>query len=129
MSSRLPIGVATTWSTPGRPGGSLAAERIDVDRGTELLLQVLAQAREHALLELARALAAHPVAVAELLQGQRGIGQPALAEDRLLAPLERAGERLQLLAQEGGELALLDPHVRTRLLLGRDQVMPGAGAF
>src|SRR5688572_13804675 len=109
MSSRLPIGVATRNSVPAR---SLTAERIDVDRGPELLLEIRPQPGEHPLLELARAFAGHAVAIAELLQRERRVGQPALAKDRLLAPLERRRERLQLLAQERLELVLLDRHIR-----------------
>src|SRR5437762_7992986 len=46
-------------------------QRVDVDRGAELRLEVLAQPVEHPLLELARPLARHPVAIADLLQRQR----------------------------------------------------------
>ena len=58
--------------------------------------QVAPQLHLQALLELARALAADVVAIADLLQRERLVGQPALAEDRLLAALERCGERLEL---------------------------------
>src|SRR3977135_4393770 len=72
--------------TAGSPGGSLAAdagaaraaagcavaaELADVDRGTELGLEVLLEPVQHALLELARALAADLVAIADLLQRER----------------------------------------------------------
>src|SRR5262245_11021116 len=118
MSSRFPIGVATRYSTPGV---SLSAEGIDVDRGAELLLEELAQPGQHPLLELARALARNPVAIADLLQRERAVGQPALAEDGLLAPLQGVRERLELVAQELVELRLLDPDVRSRLVFARHQ--------
>ena len=108
------------------PARSLTAERIDVHGGPELLLEVRAQPCQHPLLELARALAGDAVAVAELLERQRRLGEPALAEDGLLAPLERGGERLQLLAQEGLELVLLDGDVRPPVDLVGDQIVARA---
>src|ERR1051325_7343055 len=107
--------------------GLLAAELVDVDGGAELGLEILLEPVEHALLELAGALAADLVAVADLLQRQRLVGQPALAEDRLLAALEGPGERLELAAPELGELALgaraIGPHV-----VARQVVEPGPRA-
>src|SRR5213076_1626429 len=105
----------------------LAAERADIDRGAELGLEVLLEAVEHALLELAGALAADLVAVADLLQRERLVGQPALAEDRLLATLERPGERLELAAQELGELALRDRAIGPDVV-ARQVVQPGPRA-
>src|ERR1051325_2581005 len=73
MSSRLPIGVAR-----------LAAELVELEGRAELRLEILLEPIEHALLELAGALAADLVAVADLLQRQRLLGPPALAGDRLV---------------------------------------------
>src|SRR5215470_7177927 len=101
----MPPGAAPAGAADGvvDPGWLLAAELADVDRRAELGLEVLLEPVEHPLLELAGALAADLVAVADLLQGQRLVGQPALAEDRLLAALERLGKRLELAAQQLGE--------------------------
>src|SRR5205085_12181450 len=56
----------------------------------------------------ASALAADLIAITDLLQRERLVGQPALAEDGLLAALERARERLELAAEQLRELALRD---------------------
>src|SRR5690606_5936030 len=111
------IGVPTRYSVPAElTGASLARQRADVDGGAQLRLEVLLQPIEHPLLELARALARDLVPIADLLQRERILGQPALAEDRLLAALERRRERLELAAQELAELALRDRAIRPQVL-------------
>jgi len=65
----------------------------------ELGLEILLQTIEHALLELASPLAADLIAIADLLQREWLLREPALAEDRLLAAFERLRERLELAAQ------------------------------
>src|SRR5690606_23959799 len=84
----------------------LAAERADVDRAAQLGLEVLAQPPEQPLLELAGALAAHSVLIADLLQRQGLVGEQALAKDGLLASFQRLPEGLELLAQQALELGL-----------------------
>src|SRR5690606_34231704 len=53
--------------------------------------------------------------------------EPALAEDRLLAALERLREGLELAAQKGRKLALRDRAIRARIV-GREVVEPRARA-
>src|SRR5439155_24963681 len=101
----------------------LAAQRADIDRRAELGLEVLLEPVEHAALELARALAADLVAVADLLQREGLFGEPALAEDRLLAALERPRERLELAAQQLGKFALRDRAIGA-FVLARQVVEP-----
>jgi len=62
---------------------------------------------------LARALAADVVAIAELLQRQRLLREPALAKDRLLATLEGVRERLELALEELREFVVRDRLVGT----------------
>src|SRR5690242_15287956 len=102
-SSRFPIGVPTTNNVPSSLT-LISRQRFDVDRRAHLVLEILFQTVEHSLLELTRSLARHVVAITDFLQRQRLVREPALAEDRLLATLERLRECFELAAQELGEL-------------------------
>src|SRR6185312_9657651 len=114
--------------TVGRANRSLlAAEGFDVDGRAHLGLEVLLEPIEHALLELSSALSADVIAVAELLKRERLVGQPALAEDRLLAALERVRERFELAAQELREFALRDRAIGT-VVVARQIIEPRARA-
>src|SRR4051812_18683246 len=93
MSSRFPIGVATMKRLIFQP-------HRDLHRVAELLLQIRLQLGGQALLQLAGALAADAVGLADLLQRLGRIVEQPLAEDRLLAAFERGVEGFELGAQQ-----------------------------
>src|SRR4051812_12828018 len=79
MSSRLPIGVATSESKPAPSDGRRSAK---LDRLAEFGLEISAQAILQALLELSNAFTRDAEAVADLLQRHGLVGHQALVEDR-----------------------------------------------
>src|SRR5262245_22508476 len=126
-SSRFPIGVPTINKVPSALT-LVPRQRFDVDCRAHLVLEILLQAVEHPLFELPSAFAADVVAIADLLQRQRLVGEPALAEDRLLASFERLCERLELALEQLGELALRDRAIGTRRVFARQVVHARARA-
>src|SRR5262249_13787261 len=89
-----------------------------------LFADMLANSGDEVRLDLASALAADAVLVADLLQGERLVGHQSLLEDEALFIPQILGKLVELVPQEPLELLVAQPTIRRRPLRRQETIRP-----
>src|SRR5262249_43840218 len=119
--------IAILASLKSSPATLALFRRHQVEVG-DLLAHVLADSRDQVRFDLARALAADSVIVADLLQRERLVGHQSLLEDEALLVLQSLGELGELVAEKALELLVSEADVGRDAFSRQEALAAGSGA-